>query len=50
MYGMICLFMVGTVIQATYTSVFGIIAALLFMRTGNILAPITSHIIVSYHI
>ena len=39
---------VGTAIQATYTSVFGVIAALLFMRTGNILAPIASHIIVSY--
>lgn len=39
---------VGTAIQATYTSIFGVIAALLFMRTGNILAPIASHIIVSY--
>ena len=38
----------GTIVQASYTSIFGMIAALLFMRTGNILAPIASHIIVRY--
>ena len=39
---------IGTAIQATYTSAFGLIAALLFMRTGNVFAPITSHMIVRY--
>mmetsp|Transcript_22058 Transcript_22058/g.21308 ORF Transcript_22058/g.21308 Transcript_22058/m.21308 type:complete len:413 (-) Transcript_22058:266-1504(-) len=38
----------GTLVQATYTSIFGVIAALLFMRTGSILAPITSHIICNF--
>lgn len=39
---------VSTLIQLTYTSIFGYIAALLFMRTGNIFAPILSHVICNF--
>lgn len=35
--------MVSTIVQLTYTSIFGFIAAILFMRTGNIYCPIISH-------
>ena len=38
----------STLIQATYTSIFGVIAALLFMRTNTILAPIVSHVICNF--
>ena len=34
-----------TLIQLTYTSIFGYMSALLFMRTGNILASVWSHMI-----
>ena len=34
--------------QLAYTTIFGVVAALLFMRTGNILAPIVSHVICNY--
>lgn len=36
---------VSTLVQLTYTSIFGLIAALFFMRTGNLLAPIASHVV-----
>ena len=36
---------IPTIIQFTYTTIFGMIAVLLFARTGNIMAPIVSHII-----
>jgi hypothetical protein len=35
----------STLIQATYTTIFGGIAALLFMRTNSVLAPIVSHVV-----
>ena len=34
-----------TLFQATYTSIFGFIAVILFARTGNIISPIVSHIV-----
>ncbi len=34
-----------TLIQLIYTSIFGLVAALLFMRTGNITAPVLSHVL-----
>lgn len=34
-----------TLVQLTYTSIFGVIATLLFMRTGNIYSATLSHII-----
>ncbi len=34
-----------TAVQLVYTSIFGVIASLLFMRTGNLLAPIVSHFV-----
>ena len=40
--------LLGTLVQMSYTSIFGIIAALLFMRTGSIFPPIISHIICNY--
>ena len=36
---------VQTLVQFTYTSIFGVIATLLFMRTGSIYAAILSHIV-----
>lgn len=33
-----------TLSQMTYTSIFGCVAVILFLRTGNIISPITSHI------
>ena len=39
---------VSTLIQLTYTSIFGYIAALLFMRTGSIYASIWSHMICNF--
>jgi len=38
----------STVVQFVYTSIFGIIAALLFLRTNNLLACIASHIVCNY--
>ena len=38
----------STLIQFTYTSIFGMIAALLFIRTGSIFPPIVSHMICNY--
>lgn len=35
----------GTLLQVSYTGVFGFIATLLLMRTGRLLSPITSHVI-----
>lgn len=35
----------STLVQLTYTSIFGLIASLLFMRTGNLLAPVASHVL-----
>jgi len=37
-----------TVVQITYTSIFGFIAALLFMRTGNLISPLVAHIICNF--
>jgi len=39
---------VRTGVQLTYTTIFGVIAALLYLRTGSISAPITSHVICNY--
>jgi len=39
---------IRTAVQLTYTTIFGVIAALLYLRTGNIMAPITSHVICNY--
>lgn len=38
----------GTLLQMTYTSIFGYIAAAFLMRTGNVYAPITSHMYCNY--
>jgi membrane protease YdiL (CAAX protease family) len=38
----------GTLLQMTYTSIFGCIAAAFLMRTGNIYAPIASHMFCNY--
>ena len=38
----------STLIQLTYTSIFGAIAAAFLIQTGNILAPITSHIFCNF--
>lgn len=38
----------SSVIQFTYTSIFGFVAALLFMRTGSIYSAITSHMICNF--
>lgn len=38
----------STMIQFIYTSIFGFIATLLFMRTGNICCAIVSHMICNY--
>jgi prenyl protein peptidase len=37
--------MLTTLFQMLYTYIFGVIAIILLLRTGNILSPITSHII-----
>ena len=39
---------IKTVVQITYTSIFGFIAALLFMRTGNLISPLVAHIICNF--
>lgn len=39
---------IKTVVQITYTSIFGFIAALLFMRAGNLMSPLTAHIICNF--
>jgi len=38
----------STLVQFTYTSIFGCIATLLFMRTGSIYSAIWSHVICNY--
>ena len=38
-----------TLLQLTYTSIFGVIAALLLMRTNSISGPILSHIICNFY-
>jgi membrane protease YdiL (CAAX protease family) len=38
----------STVIQFTYTSIFGMMAALFFIRTGNVYSSILSHIFCNY--
>lgn len=38
----------STLVQFTYTSIFGFIAAILFIRTGSIFPPIISHIICNF--
>jgi prenyl protein peptidase len=40
---------IKTLIQITYTSIFGFIAALLFMRTGNFISPLIAHIICNFY-
>lgn len=40
--------LIGTLLQITYTSIFGAIAAGFLMRTGNIYAPIASHMFCNY--
>lgn len=40
--------LIGTALQITYTSIFGCIAAGFLMRTGNIYAPIASHMFCNY--
>jgi prenyl protein peptidase len=37
-----------TLVQAAYTSIFGAIAVILFLRTGTVWAPIASHIYCNY--
>jgi prenyl protein peptidase len=37
-----------TLVQLTYTSVFGYMACLLLLRTGTVIAPITSHMICNF--
>lgn len=39
---------ISTLVQFTYTSIFGFIASILFMRTGSIYPAITSHMICNY--
>jgi prenyl protein peptidase len=40
--------LIGTLVQLTYTSIFGVIASFFLVRTGNIVSPITSHIICNF--
>jgi prenyl protein peptidase len=35
----------STLVQSVYTSIFGCVATILLMRTGNILSPILSHMV-----
>jgi prenyl protein peptidase len=35
----------NTIIQMSYTSIFGVISSYLLLRTGNVASPIVSHII-----
>lgn len=46
--GVVSTILWGTLVQITYTSIFGIIAAFLFMRTGSVFSPIMSHIICNF--
>jgi len=39
---------VSTLVQMTYTSIFGAIASYLLLKTGNIISPITSHMICNF--
>lgn len=38
----------GTLLQTTYTSIFGAIAVILFLRTGNFFSPVISHVICNF--
>ena len=38
----------STILQMTYTSIFGFIAAMFLIKTGNIIAPIIAHIYCNY--
>lgn len=38
----------STILQIVYTSIFACISVILFMRTGNIIAPLLSHIICNF--
>lgn len=40
--------LVTTLIQMTYTAIFGVIAGLLYMRTGTLLSAIVSHMICNW--
>jgi membrane protease YdiL (CAAX protease family) len=40
--------LLSTVIQLTYTSIFGLIASYLFVSTGNLASPIVSHIVCNF--
>lgn len=40
--------LVSTLVQITYTSIFGAIATFLHLRTGSLAAPITSHIVCNF--
>lgn len=44
----ISLAILSTIIQFTYTTIFGVIASYLFMRTGSIFSPIVSHIFCNF--
>ncbi len=37
-----------TLVRLTYTSIFGFIAAILFLRTGTVFSPILSHVICNF--
>ena len=39
---------ISTIVQLTYTSIFGAIATYLHVRTGSIAAPITCHMICNF--
>ena len=40
--------LISSLVQASYTYIFGCIAALLFLRTGSIVSPIASHVICNF--
>ena len=40
--------LLSTLLQASYTAIFGFIAALLLVRTGNLGAPLTAHVICNF--
>jgi len=40
--------LLSTLLQASYTGIFGFVAALLFLRTGNLASPLTAHVICNF--
>jgi prenyl protein peptidase len=40
--------LLSTLVQITYTSIFGVIATYLHLRTGSLAAPITSHVVCNF--